>query len=104
MQMRSSRTAPALARAAAAGSPGYGSFSAQHAGDLPVVRRQDFDLLGELPDLLLQVLPQLYGPPQLPPQVLDLCRQPLQRANLPLSVMALETSSMRFYVIAHLRI
>ena len=69
-----------------------------------VVRRQDFDLLGELPDLLLQVLPPLHGPPQLPPQVLDLCRQPLQRANLPLSVMALETSSMRLYVIAHLRI
>lgn len=40
--------------------------------------RQDFDLPCELPCLLLQVLPQLHGPPQLPPQVLDLYCWPRQ--------------------------
>ena len=58
---------PALAHAASAGS---GSGPAQHCGDLSVVLGQEFDLL-------LQILGQRFGPPELRLQVLDRFFEPL---------------------------
>ena len=62
---------PALAHAAsAAASAGSGSGPAQHCGDLSVVLGQEFDLL-------LQILGQRFGPPELRLQVLDRFFEPL---------------------------
>ena len=60
----------ARVRTAAARSAGYGSVPAQHFGDLSVVLCQELDLL-------LQILGQRPGPPELQLQVLDRSFEPL---------------------------